>query len=348
MAKISGAQALAGIQVASTWGTAVAAGAGDKLVAEITDSANESVLEPRMLGSGAYMVTTSTKSNTAPSVNISMDVGYRNNADTILAQFFGTSGSPSEQTASQADYLHTMTFNTTLNAKYLSVARETSTTTTLEYPTCAVRSITLRAEANQYAQLTAELVANKIETASAVNTNAALANVTLTDTELTAVSFDDDFWIDTQGSTTLASGDQLNITSYELTLTRPQMMPNEIKGSAGNGAPIPDGLFDGTLTVTLAELPDHAWFTAWNAETVYKSRLTIEGTQIGTGVNKAWNVYLPGMVLVTKPDVALSNPGANPVTLTFKLLKASTNPTGMSSTYPYITVVNGLSTSLLA
>jgi hypothetical protein len=54
------------------------------------------------------------------------------------------------------------------------------------------------------------------------------------------------------------------------------------------------------------------------------------------------------MVLIQKPEISLANDGANPVTLTFKLIKAATNPTGMSSTYPYIEVVNTLATSLLA
>lgn len=345
----SGVDILAGVKVASTWATAVACGATNKLVAEISDAANESELVSRQLGSGNAMITSATKANTQPTVSLTMDMGFRNNADVILAQFFGTAAAPTQQTVGQGDYLHSILFNTSLNAKYLTIARESSVGTVIEYPTCATRSVTLRTtQIPGYMELAAELVANKIELSSSTNTSATLANVTTTDTTLATASFADDFWIDTQASVALTSADQLNITSYELTLTRPQVLPNEIKGSAGNGAPIADGLFEGTLTVTLAQLADHTWLTAWNTETVYKSKLQVESTQIGTGLNRQYNIYLPGMVLIQKPEIPLSNPGANPVTLTFKLVKAASNPTGMSSTYPYVEVINTLATSLLA
>jgi|688.fasta_scaffold73921_2 hypothetical protein len=345
----SGLDTLAGVRVASTWGTPVACGATHRLPAEISDSANESELVARQLGSGNAMATSATKANIQPTVSLTMDLGFRNNADTILAQFFGTAAAPTQQTAGQGDYLHSLQFNTTLNSKYLTIARESSTSTVIEYPSCATRSVTIRTtQIPGYMELAAELVANTIALSSVTNTNATLATTNITDPTIATASFSDDFWIDTQASAALASADQLNITSYELSLTRPQILPTEIKGSAGNGAPIADGLFEGTLTVTLAQNANHTWLTAWNAETVYKSRLQVESTQIGTGLNRQYNIYLPGMVLIQKPEINLANDGANPVTLTFKLTKPSANPTGMSSTYPYIEVVNTLSTSLLA
>ena len=345
----SGLDTLAGVKIATTWGTPVACGATNKLVAEISDSANESELVARQLGSGNVMATSATKANIQPTVSLTMDLGFRNNADVILAQFLGTAAAPTQQTAGQGDYLHSLQFNTALNAKYLTIARESSTSTVIEYPSCATRSVTIRTtQIPGYMEMSAELVANTIALSSATNTNATLATTTLTDSTIATASFADDFWIAAQSGGALSSGNQLNITSYELTLTRPQVLPNEIKGSAGNGAPVVDGQFEGTLSVTLAQNANHTWLSAWNTETVYKSRLQVESTQIGTGLNRQYNMYLPGMILIQKPEINLANDGANPVTLTFKLLKAASNPTGMSSTYPYIEVINTLSTSLLA
>jgi hypothetical protein len=76
--------------------------------------------------------------------------------------------------------------------------------------------------------------------------------------------------------------------------------------------------------------------------------MLITGTQIGSGVSKSFAVYLPKMILVTEPQYALTDPGTNTLALNFRLLKASSNPTGMNSTYPYFEIVNALSTSFLA
>lgn len=344
----SGLDTNAGIRIATTWGTPVACGATHKLVAEISDAANESELIARQLGSGSVMALTATKANIQPTVSLTMDLGYRNNSDVLLAQFFGTAAAPTQQTVGQGDWLHSITFNTSLNSRFLTIARESSTSTVIEYPTCATRSVTIRTtQIPGFLEMSAELVANTIALSSSTNTNATLATTTLSESNIATASFADDFWIDTQASVALASADQLNITSYELTLTRPQVLPSEIKGSAGNGAPIVDGQFEGTLTVTLAQNANHTWLNAWNTETVYKSLFTVEGAQIGTGVNRQYRIYLPGMILIQKPEINLANDGANPMTLTFRLVRAATNPTGMSSTFPYIELVNTLATTLL-
>lgn len=349
MASKAGSLISAGVQIATTWGTPVATGAGDKLVAEITHSTNDTELQARAVGSGNYMVTSATRGNTKPTVNIVMDAGYRNNFDTLLAQFMGTSAAPAEVTGGQADYLHTITFNTSLNAKYVTVAYESSTAKVHEFPTCGVRRVVISTpNVPGYVQGEFELVADSLALSTATNTNAVLQAATLTDTELMAVAFEDDFWIDTEGSGALASGDQLNITGYTLTLERPQDSANEIKGSSGNGSPIPTDLFSGTLAITLKELADHTWYDVWAAESAYKCRFTVEGSTIGSGTNKSLNVYIPRMQLISGPDYSVTQPGVNPVTYTFRISKASANPTGMSSTYPYFTITNGLSTSLLA
>lgn len=349
MASITGSQANAAVKVASTWGTEVATGAGNKLVAEISQSLNAQILNARTLGSGQQMLQNATRGGIQPTVTITMDVGYRNNFDVLLAVLMGTSGAPAEVTGGQADYKHTITFNSTLNAKYVTVAYESSSTTTIVFPTCAVRSVTIRTtQIPGYLEASFELLANDISFSSATNPNATIAATTQTDTDLAAVMFDDDFWLDTRGSAALASGDQYNLTSYELTLTRPQEFVGEIKGASGNGTPRASGDFEGSLTVGVKELADHALFTAWNAETEYKSKFLVEGTQIGTGTNKSIAIYLPCMKLVQEPQYSLVENGINAVTATYTLLKPTAAPTGMASAYPYFEITNGLATSLLA
>lgn len=352
MASITGAQTKAGVKIASTWGTAVACGAGNSFAGEISPTFNVSEITSRQIGSGAYMLSTATRGSVIPTISLTADLGYRNNCDVLLAQFMGTSGAPTEVTIGQSDYKHTLTFNSTLNAKYVTLAFESSSATTMEFPTCAVTSVGIATTAVPgYLDFTAELLANTVELSSSTNTNATLANCTFTEgtPELVAVDLVDKFRTNAQSGSAVGSGDQYNITGFNLSLNRPQEVIAEIKGSAGNSAPLATDLFDGTFSIDVKELADHAYYTIWSAETARKALIQIEGTQIGTGTNKSFSIYLPRMLLVTEPTYALTDQGTNTLSMEFRLLKAATAPTGMTaSTYPYFEIVNGLSTSLLA
>lgn len=355
MAIIAGAQANAAIQVATTWGTEVAAGAGDKLVAKITDSANEQELIANQVASGVSFATAAVIGNTKPSGTIDMDVGYRNGADTIIAQIFGTDTPSAEITGGQGDYRHVITFNTTLNGyggstgKFLSIARESTSAKTINYPTCAIRKISLSTPTVPgYFHLNAEFIANKIELASAVNTNAVTAAATSVDTALAAVDFSDSFWINAQAGGSLSSSDKLNVLNFTFDFERPQDMPNEIRGAAGNSVPISTGLPAGTLSVTLSQLTDHTYLTAWEAGTEYKLKYVVDGAAIGSGSNKSYSIYCPRLILINKPQVDLTEDGVNQVTMVFRMLKAASNPTGMTSTYPYVEIINAVSTNILA
>lgn len=351
MASISGVNTNAAIKVATTWGTAVSVGAGNRFAGEITPSFNVEELTSRAIGSGAYMLSTATRGRYVPTVQLVADLGYRNNCDVLIAQMMGTAGAPTETTGGQGDYLHTITVNTTLNAKYLTFVFENSSTTVLEFPTCANQSINIKSQSVPgYIDFTADLLADQAKISSPTNNNAAVAAATFTEgtAELVACAYDDSYRINSQSAGAVAGGDQYNITSFDLTINRPQETIGEIKAATGLSAPTATNYIDGTFTATVKELADLAYFTIWSAETATKSRLSIEGTQIGTGVNKRFTCLMPRMLLVTEPQYAVTANGVNALTLNFRLLKASANPTGMSSTYPYFEIVNTLSTSLLA
>lgn len=349
MARVSGAFSDAIYKIASTFGTAVSGGAGNKLIAEITPNFNVDTLVPRMIGSGKNMIDTATRGNFKPVIDLVMDSRYRDCMAFILAQFMGTAGAPSEQTAGQGDYKHTITFNSTLNAKYGTLAYDTGTVNLIEFPSVATSDLTFKLEdAPGILEFTASMLANTAVITGAVNTNASMLAATLVDTEVIAYAFEDTYRQNASSGGALAGGDQYNITGYELNLSRPQEMIGEIKGSSGNGEPIESGLFEGTLTLTVKSLEDHTRFTEWAAETPQKCSLNIQGTQIGSGVNKALTINIPKMLLVQEPNYALSSEGINPLTLTYRILQATANPTGMSSTFPYFELINTLSTSLLA
>lgn len=349
MASKSGMAAYAIYQISSTWGTAVAGGAGDKLEAEISPNFNVEELTGREIGSGNFLTTYTTKGNLKPTVDITADGKYRSPIWNMVAQAMGTAGAPTEQTAGQGDYKHTITLNTTRNAKYGTLSFEDSSATVLEFPSTTVTSLEFDIQdAPGILDFKATLLANDATLTTAVNTNAVLQAATSLDSERVAFDFADTFQINANTGGSLSSGDNLAITGYNLKLDFPQSLIGEIKGSSGNGAPILDGLMSGTLTITLKEQADHTYHTIWSAETAQKSKLNIQGTQIGTGVNKAVTIYIPKMLLIQEPQYALTSEGTNPLTMTFKIILATSNPTGMSSPYPYFEVINGQSTTLLA
>lgn len=333
----------------SVWGTAEEAGAGDRIQGSISDATSSSTREKNPIGQGGIMQSDQEIGQIIPLVSFQGDVGYQNGADKIVAQFMGAATSPAEQTVGQGDYLHRLTLYASANRVLASFAWDMTSADTVEFPSAVVTSITTSVEAaEQYFKIDAEILGNAWESNSSVNDSAAVAAATIANSELCAVKQSDAFWIDTMESGSLASGDQVDIISYSRTLTRPQEMLPSIRGSAGNDTPTETDLISGTLTVTLQELADMTWLDAWENGTEYKCLLNIEGTQIGSGVNKTWNEYTPRMKLIQKPEYNITEAGFNQVTLVFAILEASANPTGMNSKYPYFDIINGRSTTYIS
>lgn len=346
---IAGAQTRAGIRVASTFGTAVACGALHQLAAEISMSPNQQVIEGRAIGSGRFMADNYIRGSISPTVSVTGDCGYGNNFDTIAALILGTDTVSAVAGAEPNDHLHRLTFNTTLNAKYATIAYESSTSTVHEFPSCACQSLTIRTTSVPgLLEYAAEFLANDISLSSVINTNVTLANVTARDTELVAVDFDDDFWVNAQGGAALAGANQYNITSLEFVLTRPQEFRGEIKGSAGNSAPVSTGNATATFAIVAKELKDHTYYTVWSTQVAQKASAVFEGSQIGTGGFRTVGIYLPRIQLTEPPQYGPTDPGVNTVSMNFNCAVASANPTSMNSTYPYLEIINTLSTSLLA
>lgn len=350
MAEITGSRTNLIMKIGSTFGTAVSGGAGNKIpFRSISRSLNPAALENAPLGLGRSMLTDSRRGNLIPRLSIDMVAGFRNSMDVMIAQMMGTAAAPTEQTASQGDYKHTITFSDTRNAKWLTTAFDATTTEVFEYPSCAVTRINIKADPPaSYLNFAADLLANEEKIASTTNTNASLASATLTDDEEAVVQTTSTFRMNTQSGSALAGGDKVEITSLDFELMIPQNPIFEIKGASGNSEPRVGGLLEGTVKITFAELASFTYFTAAAADTAYKMDFEVTGTQIGSGVNKSIKILVPRMKIIEDIDFGLNDPGNNQPTVTMKLLSSSSNPSGMTSNYPYFEIINTLSTSLLA
>lgn len=352
MATLTGSGITAGLMInsaATDWGTAGSLSTGDQAQATYSENTSSSPLTRSPVGTGRIMPSNSALGAKSYSFGLSGEATYQSGLDRILAQFFGTTAVSSELTASQGDYRHTFTFNSTYNTNYLTYAYETSTTTVKEFPSCAVTDLTLSASsADSYLQYDASLIADSIVTSSPTNNNAAIQATTVADDEAATVTPSDEFFINAQSGGAVSSSDQLNITDISINLTKPQSALNEIKDAAGLGEPASDGDITGTLTVTLGQLQDNTYFTAWEAETEYKAKFATYGSAIGTGENKSYSIYFPKLKLISYPSAPVSDGGRVPQTLEFAIFAAAANPTDMSDTTPYVELVNERTTAYLS
>lgn len=348
MASIDGKRTKIGFAKVTTYGTAVAA---TKLIAcsSFNQSASAPVLQGDNVGINYEMLEDVEVGAQDYRLSWSMNAGYLTNFDILVAFFMGTSGAPTEVTASQGDYKHTITLNTNPNAYYLTFAAQVTSTEVIEWPSVTIDSLTLTYAVENYVKADFTAIANLRKLDSSTNTTGAGVGAGVVPTLDQAVfKIEDSFLINSQSGGALSSGDRVNITNAVLTLQRPLRVIHEAKGSVGNAEPGLDNYFRAFLTITLKDMAALTYFTARGAGTEYKSELAVDGAQIGTGTNKTIKWKLPRMKIVEDPQYNIGGPFLNPHTITFECLQATSNPTGMSSTYPYFEITNTRSTTLIA
>jgi hypothetical protein len=210
-----------------------------------------------------------------------------------------------------------------------------------------VTGLTLLAESPpNYVDVAVELLANKINYDSVVNTDVTMDAITVANSQRIVIKPEDEFRINAQAGGALSSGDIYNIESVTITASYEQEHVREIKGEAGNGEPRATGspplAFE--LTVQFRGLADLSWFEAHQDGDEYKMQLVITGPIAGGAVPYLFRYDIPRAKIVVPPSHPIGNAGDNPLTVTFKGFVASTNPTGMASRYPMVVVVNTKST----
>jgi hypothetical protein len=347
MAYLSGINSKAALRLnaaAVAWGTAGSVSTGDTCAATYTPNNTVQELMSSPIGSARQMATDAEAGTVDYGLTLAGEATFQSGLDRILAQFFGTSGAPTEVTAAQGDYRHRMTLNSTWNANRCTYVAQVSDATVHEYASVVFSSLTLTsASPKTFLNFSATGVANNVLFSGTTNSFANVTSTTIADSEYIKVAASDNFWINAQGGGALAGGDLLAITDYQIVINKPQSTPKEIKGSAGVNAPVVDNMIDATVTVTVRGNTDNTYHTAWSVGTEYKSLFRTVGTVIASGTNKSLTVYAPRMKLIEMPGYSITDPGTNPLTLVFKVMAASANPTGMDSTLPYVELVNARS-----
>jgi hypothetical protein len=346
----TGADTIIALKKSATFGTAVTVASGDKLEVEsLSQSKNPQELTANPIGSGNSMANDAQQGATAPSIDFEALMHYDAAEIAALAVFMG---SDSAMSMGSGAYVHSIIHNTTFNAQYLTCALQADSADVMEFPTCVVNSVELSAaEPPCYLKGAFKMLANDRVISGTTNAYGDVGAATVANSTRIVPQPSDEFLINAQAGSALASpGDRLNVRSLTLTLNKEQAFQKEFKGASGNGSPIPTGSppFSGELALELKSLSDLTYFTAADAGTEYKASFTVTGSLIGGSVYRKFVINIPRMKLIQDPKYDLTSTSVNPLQLTFKFLVASSNPTGMISTYPYFMVWNTKATAYTA
>lgn len=342
MASITGSSTVIILKLGSTFATAVAGGAGDQITVDsLNHDTNPTELRVNPIGSGLDMDQESETGNTSPTVQFDKVCGYDDAANVAEALFWGTATSTLQGASARC---HSMTYNATRFTKFITAAFHGHSAGTYEYVSCTPRTFTVTAQnPKDYVRMSMELLANQRVINSSTNTTATLATATLANSKRVVCKASDEFLINAQAGGALTTvTDRIAITSFVAEYTYDIQHVYEIKGSSGNAIPVANGSppLTVTLTITLRNQSDFAWFTAQDAGTEYKANLTITGDVIAGSISYQVVRYFPRLKIIQDPQYDLTTVAENPLTVVFKGLVASSVPTGMISVYPHTTLIN--------
>ncbi len=334
MTYLTGASKVIAHGTHATFGTADAISTGDKLIVDsFAHNLNPEELTETGIGSGADMAADAQQGATTPTINITKTAYYNDAGWQAAANFF-----QGESIAGNANgYTHSFVHGG-FNQKYLTTAAQYASQSVLEAASGAVTRFQMTFDnAPNYAKMSYDVLCNDIKYTSTTNSYATLTAATIANTKKIFAK---------PVNTVVISGSTVPVTSLDITLTKEQSAAREMKGSAGNGSPIPSGdpPFQGTVTITLKSLDDHTYFSGAASDSTFTLISTHAGDAISGSANYTLEWRIPAMKLIQQPQSDFVSGGVDPLTLTFKTITASSVPSGMYSLFPHCILINDRST----
>jgi len=342
----TGATTFIGYDLGTVFDTAVQAGTGDQLQLEsLEQSDNPTELSLNPVGGGVVMQNQSDVGASNPQVTISGPLGYN---DAFMFPIAQAQGREVVTTVSGAQ-VHSMFFNLDRNLNWGTLAHHLDSATCAEFLNTTPTALGFTVAPNDYVKANATLLSTRRRISGTTNTAASLATTTQANAQRIIARPTDRFMVNLQGGGALVAGDKVDVTNLEISYSYEQELVGEIRNASGFGAPRSSGAPPLTwkITATLKELDLPTWYTAYEAGTEYKAELLITGPVLASNTYK-FRILFPRLKIVSDPQYNLSTPGVNEHVVVFQALVASTNPTGMPSTYPFIEVTNDRATRYLA
>lgn len=331
---------VAGLKKGATWGTEgdITSSGINLYASQISIGGGFADFLPRDFGQSGK------RSNNARlqadfNVTITCDLTYGQAWLALLASLFGTESTPAEQTASQADYLTTHDVADSSTDLYWTLVYSIETDRTIAIPSLKVTGMTLTQAINGAGSVTFRCVADRVIESSA-NTVAEVTALTDYAYETCTLGGTNHYFrIDSYSTgTALTSADDKTITAYTFTLDRPHQPRRGLRAALTPYTlqPLQVGPINSTLQVTHSELDNATFdmFGQWASPSFLMAELFVDGTVIGTTVNRSLKWQFPYLkikgAIPTGHDIPNNNSLLQP-TVVYDCLKAAAAPAGMSS-----------------
>jgi len=349
-----GATSLAAMKFGATWGTAVECGASDGIRIESSGtSGGKEVVPDESLSGDAY--------GNAPNIGQELHRAapsglfrYGGRCSQILAAIMGTAGAPTE-VESSLEYTHALSMETRLG-DFVTWCERKGDVSVWEYDSAMFSRLTIDIGGRGPATFDADLVASKLtRDDTGTNTLATFANVKVRD-PLTPVFLGDcRLRMNAQGGGALAGGDTIKPNLIRITFDRKMSEDFLADQALGRAVSLPEeeGDLEVFLQMAFPKYSADTYQALVDDGTEQKADLLITSAAAGLGAAASglfheYDFDFPRLVPVERPENAMTGPGRITDGVTFRVITATGNPTGMSSTTPVCLVRNQVSTNLLA
>jgi hypothetical protein len=348
---LNGAEIVYALKKAGTWGTAVAAVAGDGFMGlpASLDPDNELIVDDSL---GQFFVTDATPGATKLEPTVS---GYlRYNDDVVLsmlAAVMGTAGVPVTHSAGTLSKDHVLKVAKNTDGLFFTLAAKIGTGFVEEVPSWKIAKCVLTFETGKPVQFAFSGPGNDLVADSTVNTLTTFLSVTILEPANRAYMGQVVARINDASGIALAVGDKVGASKIVVTLER------KLTGVYGSyvdsigrdliDEPTNDGLWTGSVSITLPRLKDNTGRLKIKGNTSRKMDITVTGPIIEGAIPYLFLFQFPNL----KPKKN-SNPHKQGIldnTWDFEILGATAAPTGMAGiTDPlWITLTNKITTDLL-
>lgn len=337
MARAKGFQGIVGRTKGTTWGTAVAAGAGEGV--EVTSCLIDGSTQPveDMQITGRVTQRESSAGNRDVSVTLATALRYEGN-EFDIALLMGTAGVPG--TVDTSAYQHALQIADQVDGLFSTLAYEfIKDTTIVEAPSVKWNSLTLRARQNERIELELSGIGFDYEPASVVNTTTTIDTVTLPTNREYAQFSQAVLELNAQDGADFGGSDLLYVSSFEMTVERAM----EGRVSTEHGDKVTEPIETGFAKVTGSlEFPQVATGTggsdAFLADQMTlarkKAKLTITSPNLAGAATQYFQhvLWFPNLQFGEgKPGIG--GPEGPTWTLPFMAHHVTTIPTGFTAGY---------------
>lgn len=342
---ITGREYICGFKKATTWRTAVALGALDGLLvrSESLGAKAPEFVDDDSLGQADPLYSIKTFESQGGSLTgiLRYDMW-----DLMIACALGTAGTPSNEEGSA--YSNSFTVAASIADIFGTFASKKSGTThsIWEVPSCMITGFTIRGEVGQLCEITCNIMGNKVQTESAINTD--LSSVTYRDRGNQArMDSRTRIYMNSQSGAALGESDSIYPLNFEITYNRP-FRQNREAGFDDASQPVQDGFADAMVRFNFDKYNLDTFTDAITDEADQKILILLEGSIISGSTRYKIQFDFP-RVSLRSVDAPVGGPGTIPHNVEGRLLGVTAAPTGMTATGPLgVYVINTRSVSPLA